>query len=113
MQVLQKQIGAGHPRSDFDNDGYRDIIITNGYPKDVTDHDFVAFRRTIFYYCKQEVYVERNTQVKIPNYVFQNNGNLNFQKCYRQMGLTIPSFSNGQPMPILIMMVIWICHQQY
>jgi hypothetical protein len=30
--------------ADFNNDGKRDAIITNGYPRDVTDHDFVAFR---------------------------------------------------------------------
>ncbi|HEY0898083.1 MAG TPA: VCBS repeat-containing protein, partial [Sphingobacteriaceae bacterium] len=30
--------------SDFDNDGLRDIVITNGYPRDVTDRDFMVFR---------------------------------------------------------------------
>jgi hypothetical protein len=30
--------------ADFDNDGNRDIIITNGYPRDVTARDFAAFR---------------------------------------------------------------------
>ena len=28
--------------TDFDNDSYRDIIITNGFPKDVSDHDFIS-----------------------------------------------------------------------
>ena len=39
-----KRIGAGHRITDFDNDGNRDIIVTNGYPKDLTDHDFISYR---------------------------------------------------------------------
>ncbi|MDQ6843535.1 MAG: VCBS repeat-containing protein, partial [Bacteroidota bacterium] len=31
--------------ADFDNDGLRDVIITNGFPRDITDHDFIAFRQ--------------------------------------------------------------------
>src|SRR3954470_22859431 len=30
--------------ADFDNDGFNDLIVTNGYPRDVTDHDFIAFK---------------------------------------------------------------------
>src|SRR5258708_7705503 len=29
---------------DLDNDGYRDIVVTNGFPRDVSDHDFMAYR---------------------------------------------------------------------
>ena len=31
--------------TDFDNDSYRDLIITNGFPKDVSDHDFTSYRK--------------------------------------------------------------------
>jgi hypothetical protein len=37
---------------DFDNDGFRDIIVTNGFPRDVTDHDFIAVSQTIFFHRK-------------------------------------------------------------
>src|SRR6185437_1997253 len=30
---------------DFDNDGYRDLVITNGFPRDWSDHDFIAYRQ--------------------------------------------------------------------
>ena len=29
--------------ADFDNDGYRDMVITNGFPRDVTDLDYIAY----------------------------------------------------------------------
>ena len=29
--------------ADFDNDGFRDVIITNGLPRDVTDMDYIAY----------------------------------------------------------------------
>jgi hypothetical protein len=40
--------------ADFDNDGNRDVIITNGFPKDVTDHDFVGFRNMSYSCCHQD-----------------------------------------------------------
>src|SRR5690606_49682 len=32
---------------DVDNDGYRDLLVTNGFPKDVTDRDYVMFKREV------------------------------------------------------------------
>lgn len=57
--------------ADFDNDGYRDIIITNGYPRDVTDHDFAAFRRISASYVTKQELIDEIPQIKIPNYAFQ------------------------------------------
>lgn len=81
--------------ADFDNDGNRDIIITNGFPKDVTDHDFVAFRNTSFSVATKEQLLKQIPEVKIHNYAFKNNGNLGFSNVSKDWGMTIPSFSNG------------------
>jgi hypothetical protein len=80
---------------DFDNDGFRDIIITNGYPKDITDHDFIAFReRSIQYLSKKEV-LSKIPQVKLQHYAFRNNGNTTFSDVSAEWGLTTSSFANG------------------
>lgn len=80
---------------DFDNDGFRDIIITNGYPKDVTDRDFVAFRKESFQVASKDYVLQQIPQVKLHNYAFQNKGDLTFGDVTKQWGITQLSFSNG------------------
>ncbi len=81
--------------ADFDNDGNRDIIITNGYPRDVTDHDFAAYRSKSSKTVSKKELIAEIPQIKIPNYAFQNSGNLQFKKVTKEWGMETPSFSNG------------------
>ncbi|NCD71286.1 VCBS repeat-containing protein [Mucilaginibacter agri] len=81
--------------TDFDNDGYRDIVITNGYPRDVTDHDFTNFRNQAFQIATKKQVLDQIPVVKIPNYAFKNGGNLQFSDATKDWGLTVPTFSNG------------------
>jgi enediyne biosynthesis protein E4 len=81
--------------ADFDNDGNRDLLITNGFPKDVTDRDFVSFRNENERFSEKQYLLEQIPEVKINNYAFRNNGNLEFEDVTEKWGLDIPSFSNG------------------
>ncbi|OLY91616.1 Repeat domain-containing protein [Cnuella takakiae] len=81
--------------ADFDNDGLRDIIITNGFPKDVTDHDFIAFRNKANLLSSKREILDQIPQVKIANYAFHNRGGLQFVNATANWGLSQPSFSNG------------------
>lgn len=80
---------------DFDNDGFRDIIVTNGYPKDITDHDFIAFREQAFAYKSKKEVLSKIPQVKLKHYAFHNNGNTTFNDVSDNWGLTTASFANG------------------
>ena len=80
---------------DFDNDGYRDIVITNGFPKDVTDHDFVAFRNQAFNLVPKKELLKQIPEVKRHNYAYRNNGDLTFSNVTADWGLITPTFSNG------------------
>lgn len=80
---------------DIDNDGLRDILITNGYPRDVTDHDFIVFRAQNEPYMKKTDIAKQIPQIKIPNYAYHNRGNMQFEKVSGEWGLDKPSFSNG------------------
>ena len=66
--------------ADLDNDGWSDILITNGFPRDITDHDFGAFRHGpgSALVSKAELY-DMIPQIKVPNFVFRNRGNLTFE----------------------------------
>jgi hypothetical protein len=81
--------------TDFNNDGLRDMIITNGYPKDITDHDFMVFRNQPYLTASKKQILDQIPAVKIHNYAYQNTGELSFTDVSNKWGLSIPSFSAG------------------
>ncbi len=81
--------------ADFDNDGFRDLIITNGFPRDVTDHDFIAYRANTKNYAPKDLLLEQIPSVKLKNYAYRNNGDLTFSDETAAWGITKTSFSNG------------------
>jgi hypothetical protein len=87
---------------DYDNDGLKDILITNGYPKAVIDFDF----QTTMHRARQlrdrqageQLMLEtldRLHAYHVPNAVFRNEGNLTFTSRTQEWGLDQPSFSYG------------------
>lgn len=93
--VAQTDWSWGPMITDFDNDGYRDIVVTNGYPRDVTDHDFITFRNESYAIATKKQVLDQIPVVKIANYAFHNNGKLGFEDVTKTWGMDIPSFSNG------------------
>jgi len=81
--------------TDFDNDGFRDLIVTTGYPRDVTDHDFMNYRAESYFTATKKQVLDQVPTVKIANFAFRNNGKLQFDDVTDAWGFTMPAFSNG------------------
>ncbi len=88
--------------ADFDNDGRKDLFVSNGYYKDLTDMDFVAYGSDEIIkkaQGKENVkfmdFINAITSTPLQNYIFKNVGNSIFEKISDDWGLTQKSFSNG------------------
>ncbi|KAA9357566.1 VCBS repeat-containing protein [Larkinella humicola] len=81
---------------DFDHDGYRDIVVTNGFPKDVTDRDFMQYYADNSSVATRDYMLGQIPVIKINNYAFKNSGaDLAFSDVTGNWGLTTPAFSGG------------------
>jgi hypothetical protein len=88
--------------ADFDNDGWKDLFVSNGFVHDYTNLDFLKYMGD---YLRQNNYNLRNQQLlelasKAPssdmiNYVFRNNGDLTFSNVSAAWGVDKPSNCNG------------------
>ncbi|WP_420321356.1 VCBS repeat-containing protein [Flagellimonas sp.] len=81
--------------ADIDNDGLKDLLITNGFPRDITDKDFADFNLTVHQYLNPSKILDSIPIVKSPNYAYKNLGDSSFEDVGESWGLNIPSFSNG------------------
>lgn len=81
--------------ADLDNDGWQDLFITNGFPKDVTDRDFGDFRITASRLLSKEQLIAAIPEIKIPNFVFRNKGDAVFEDVTKAWGLDFGTFSSG------------------
>ncbi|GJM29190.1 MAG: hypothetical protein DHS20C17_18250 [Cyclobacteriaceae bacterium] len=90
---------------DFDNDGYKDLFVTNGMRKNTNNKDFESRRteRTKMELDKPNPDYESMLRdildmippEKVVNLVFQNIEGLNFERRNEEWGINLPSFSNG------------------
>ncbi|ADB39040.1 VCBS repeat-containing protein [Spirosoma linguale] len=83
--------------ADYDNDGYKDLFITNGYLRDYTNNDFVKYYADQGARKNQSVMevISHMPSTKTPNYIFRNEHNLTFSNKQTDWGFDTPVISNG------------------
>ncbi|MEO6849652.1 MAG: VCBS repeat-containing protein [Mucilaginibacter sp.] len=86
--------------ADYDNDGWKDLFVSNGYTRDYTNMDFLKYmgdnlrdRRVM----RQDLLniVDKMPSSQVKNYFFKNNGDAFFTNTSAQWGINLPSNSNG------------------
>ncbi len=93
--------------ADLDNDGHKDLYITNGYRRDVTNLDFIVFNHEQASFGTAEAQMKqaraelnRLPQISLPNYAYRNRngepeGGLQMEDVSARWGLNQPGYSNG------------------
>jgi len=89
--------------ADFNNDGWKDMHITNGVGRDFINADFLEFSNQTFAAISDKKKQKKTLQeklaslhaVNLSNYLFINNHDLFFKDSSEQAGVNEPSLSNG------------------
>lgn len=79
--------------ADFDNDGHKDIFITNGIQRRPNDLDFIKFFSSGKAPDRQTI--QKMPPGKTTNYMFRSTDSLVFADKTREWGFDHPAFSNG------------------
>lgn len=88
--------------TDLDNDGRKDVFITNGYRKNITDRDFISQAGEFDYFGSDEARLKKRDEllskvpeIKLRNYSYRNAGNYEFENVSKTWGLDEASYANG------------------
>ncbi|MBN8850464.1 MAG: hypothetical protein BGO55_31865 [Sphingobacteriales bacterium 50-39] len=84
---------------DLDNDGYKDLFVTNGYPRDFTDMDFIKYHYAAVHSSAQAIptheVLEKLPVLEPKKYVFRNEGGGRFARMTGQWGLDQTTIGSG------------------
>ena len=83
---------------DIDNDGWKDLLVTNGIKKDIDNNDhkiLVTNNLKNPTYSKLFELSENTPSKPISNFALKNKGNLQFEKVNEKWNFNLPSFSHG------------------
>jgi hypothetical protein len=91
--------------ADFDNDGLKDLSVTNGFYRDIRNKDYQAERDKFVEHKNGKKMLRSDTKmmplleiapsVRIQNYAYKNMGNLSFKKVAKDWGLDFAGWSQG------------------
>jgi len=90
--------------ADYDADGFKDLIITNGFRRNVTDFDFRNYVREQIEVANENgedpddvalAIVQKTNDIKLANYAYSYNGDLTFSDQTKSWGLNTSTWSNG------------------
>src|SRR6185312_12295061 len=86
--------------ADFDNDGLKDLYVSNGFPHDLTDLDFM--RNTLVEAQARygadlptDALVKEMPSSTVTNYMFRGKGDLTFEDVTTAWGMSAPCVGNG------------------
>ncbi|WP_282080092.1 VCBS repeat-containing protein [Aquimarina algiphila] len=82
--------------ADFDNDGYKDLFVSNGTRREINNNDF--FSRLDDVEIEKDSLLKLSQKIpseKIDNFMFANKGDLNFKQVNNVWGIEYKGFSNG------------------
>jgi len=89
---------------DFNNDGLKDLFVSNGIPKRMNDIDYINFIsdgeiqqkiRSNNIEGKDIALIDKFPEIKLPNKFYLNSGNLLFADQEKNIEGDLPTFSNG------------------
>ncbi|TXD51939.1 VCBS repeat-containing protein [Polaribacter sp. IC063] len=83
---------------DIDNDGFKDLLVTNGIKKDIDNNDYkkeVSENSKDITYKELFKYSQNTPSNPVGNYAFKNNGDFKFTNVSKKWNFNTPSFSNG------------------
>lgn len=88
--------------ADYDNDGLKDLFVTNGYYRDYTNRDFLKYKGDYYFQkgkAKEKAdtfhLISTMTSTPLHNYIYKNNGDLTFTDKSKEWGFKELNFSNG------------------